>query len=458
VAGPSKQSTFKPDARLNGNKALVVVPHPQGSLYLDMMQTGDRWILHDLAIEPSAKDSTGIRALSKVVAALSRSAEFLSAYREENRDALSKTSTKTLFDQCLSAADLKEIPLPVEHLLAHDYEARQFTDGTKNVKRVELLLKENDTTFMLTLREQEPKNEDGSKGNGEFRVDEVTIFEKGDQDVRRLSAVFLTHAIVNVYVKALKDRDLVKLKELSSTDFCNRVWSRPESSHFSIMSDPELADGETEVVMTNFRGDVAEVTVEQAGTPMTLVLHFARGWMVVDDVLLPAIDRPSSLKSNLEVMLTVQAFHAALLKNDLNGLIRYSADGLDRIAWRQLAEVPEITRQFQRPLMNEVSVVQLTDGMNLVKTSDGRIQCEIQLIREGDQFVVYDLALVETRDPEKRLEMMPLLRKLIAEGSIGPAAQRRAANQQAAIEAVQQQPHKIQKASFEPIDPTEYTR
>jgi len=459
VAGPSRQSSFKPDARLNGQKAFVVIPHPQGSLFLEMKQTGNRWILQDLAIEPTSAESTGIRALSKMVFALNRAAEFLSAYQDQNRDALASKTTRNFYNSCLSGASFEEIPLPVEQLLAdNNYEARQFTDGGKLVKRVEMLLKHGETTYMVTLREEEPRNADGTNGTAELRVDEVTMFEKGDKDVRRMSAVFLTHAIVNVYVKALQDRDLVKLKELSSTNFCERVWNRPESSHFAIMTDPELPAGELEILETNFRGDVSEVTIDQGGSPLTLILHTSRGWMVVDDVLLPAMDKPSSLKSSLEVLLSVQAFYSALHRNDLNGLIRHSADGLDRIAWRQLAEVPTVTQQFLRPLRGEVTSIQLTDGMSLIRTADGRINCEIQLIREGDQFVVYDVALLEKDNPEARLELMPQLRKMIAEGSIGPAAQRRMANQQAAFEATQQQVQKVQKASFEPLDPDVYAK
>ncbi|SFH86312.1 hypothetical protein [Planctomicrobium piriforme] len=455
IAGPSQQSTFKPDARLNGEKAFVVVPHPQGSLFLELHQTETSWKLHDLAIEPSSKDSTGIRALSKVVAALNQSAQFLNAYGSKTQESLTKSTTRN-FKQCLTGADLDKIPLPVPTLLADAYEARQFTDGTQTVKRVELLLHDKDQTFMLTLREEEPLKEDGSKGLAEFRVDEVTLFEKGDKDVRRMSSVFLTHAVVHLYVAALRDRDMTKLKELSSSNFNDRVWNRPEASFFAIMPDPELAPGEMEVLSTVFRGDVSEVTVVQGETPMTLVLHMARGWMVVDDVLLPAMDRPTSLKENLEVLLTVQAFASAMHRKDLAALVRHSAEGLDRIAWRQLSEVPPVALQFQRPLMNEVTALQKFEGGTVVRTSDGNVLAEIKLVREGENFVVHDVMLIAKNNPEQRMELMPTLRQMIAEGSIGPAAQRRAALQQAAAEAIQQQA--VRKADFDPIDPAVYTR
>ncbi len=457
IAGPGQQSTFKPDARLSGTKALVVIPHPQGSLYLELHNSGNDWKLHDLAIEPSSKESTGIRSLAKVVSALNLSSSFLAAYQEAKKDELQKVSSKEFFNKCLSAADLTEIPLPVTELLADSYEARQFTDGTDSVKRVELLLRNKESTYMLTLREEEPTLEDGSKGVAEFRVDEVTMFEKGDKDVRRMSSVFMTHSVVNVYVAALVDRDIKKLKELSSNNFNDRVWSRPEASCFAIMPYPELPKGEIEILTTTFRGDVSEVTVDQGGVPMTLILQVARGWMVVDDVQTPALNRPTSLKSNLEVLLTLQAFNTALVKKELTGLIRHSAEGLDRIAWRQLNEVPSFCQQYMRPLMNEVMSIELDETMNVVRTSDGNIDAEIKLVREGEQFVVYDMSLSTKAKPDQKLELMPSLRQMIADGSIGPAAQRRAAIQHAAVEAVQQQ-QPIQKANFEPLAPEIYTK
>jgi len=456
IAGPGHQSTFKPDARLNGNKAFVVVPHPQGSLFLELHQNDSAWKLHDLAIEPNSKESTGIRALSKVVSALNQSAVFLNAYGTEDRDMLGKSSTKNFHSQCLAAADLKKISLPVQVLLSDSYEARQFTDGSETIKRVELLLHDQDKTFMLTLREEEPVKEDGTKGIAELRVDEVTMFEKGDKDVRRMSSVFLSLAVSNLYVDALRLRDLKKLKEMSSSDFNDRVWNRPEAVNFPIMPDPDLPEGEVSILATVFRGDTSEVTLLQGETPMTLVLRQTRGWMVVDDVIMPAIERPTSLKANLEVMFTVQAFTTAMHMKDLPGLARQSAEGLDRIAWLQLTETPALLDQFEGPMISSIVSIQMQGEAGLVKTTDGAVQAEIKLIKEGDRYVVEDVCLTTPAAPDQRMELMGTLRTMIAQGSIGPAAQRRAAQQQAAAELAPQPEEK--KARFEAIEPAVYTR
>lgn len=450
IAGPGNQSTFKPDARLNGNMAFLVLPHPEGNLLLTMSREEDRWLLHDLALEPKSKDSTGIRSLAKMVAAFDKSAVFLSAYEAENREALQGSASAHLFKQCLSGGDLKHVPVPSSTLLNASYEARQFTDGTEAVKRVEMLLKDGEQTYMLTLREEDIPQEEAGKKVTEFRVDEVTIFEKGSKDVKKMSSLYLTHAISNAYVAALVNRDVVRLREISSRNFNDRVWGRAESSYFAIMPDPQLEAGEPEIISTIFRGDVSEVTLIQGETPMTLVLNLANGWMVVDDVLLPAIDRPSSLKANLELMLSVHAFASALHQKDTSKLLRYSADGLDRIVWRQLSDVPDLCQQLVRPMLSEVVSVEPGENINIVRTSEGDVQAEIKLVREGDMIVVHDVMLTSKSDPNQQLVLLATLRQMIAAGQLGPANKK--TGQIMPVAGVQPVAPSDKYVNFEPIE------
>ncbi|GEM_PF-451867 len=454
IAGPGRQQTFKPDARLNGNTAVVVLPHPNGSMYLELVRESDRWLLHDLAVEPKSKESTGIRSLMKMVSSLDQTAKFLTAYHEENREALAKLTTKHLSKQCLIGADLKEVPLPAPELLETNYEARQYTDGTNVIKRVELLITKEKQTYMITLRDEEVDlNENGGK-TSQLLVDEVTIYENGSKDVKRLSSLFLTRAIADAYLDALIKRDVARLKEISSSDFNRRVWSRPESSHFAIMPDPALTEGETEVISTTFRGDTSEVTLVQAGTPLTMVLTLANGWMVVDDVQMPALDRPTSLKKNLECLLTIHAFTTALNMGDLDGLIRHSADGLDRIVWRQVAEVPPLTRQMVRPMLSEVVSIQIADDAAHVRTSDGDIEAHIQLVREGDRLVVHDVTLTSNSVPDQQFALLGTLRQMIAAGQLGPANKKTGRIQP--VGGTLPLPSMKKTSSFEPIDQAVY--
>jgi hypothetical protein len=423
-------------------------------MFLEMRQAESGWLLHDLAIEPTSKDSTGIRNLSRMVSALNQSAAFLKGYSAGERDVLEKSASGSFYEKCLAAARLEDIPLPTPVLLKSDFEARQFTDGTDTVKRVELLLRDGDKTYMLTLRDEEPVNADGTRGLAEYRVDEVTMFEKNDQEVKRMSSVFLSHAVVNLYVAALRDRDITKLKELSTNNFSDRVWNRPEAAHFAIMPEPDIPDAQPQVLTTIFRGDTSEVTIALGDTPMTLLLQLARGWMVVDDVLLPAMDRPTSLKANLEVLLTVQAFAAAAQRKDLNGLMKYSADGLDRIVWRQVAEVPALTQQLVLPMLSEVVAVRPGEDWTLVQTSHGDVDAEIKLVKEGETYLIHDVSLVNASQPDQRLDFLATLRQMIASGQLGSAAQR--SPQVSQTPPAPPSHERAPEQRFAPIDPAVY--
>ncbi|MCA8996849.1 MAG: hypothetical protein KDA80_07685 [Planctomycetaceae bacterium] len=450
VIGGGRNRTYRPDARMNNDKAVVVVPHPDGDLFLECRQSGDQWQITDLAVEPTSEDSTGIRSARKMASALNRSAEFLTAYAAENLESLKNTASPDFFEKCLSGADLSEVELPVPTLLSEKYEARQFPD------RVELLLHGPQTTYMLTLKQIERDLEDGTKGAAVTRIDDVTLFENDGKEVKRLSALFLTQSVVSLYLDALRGRDITELKQLSSPDFNERVWDRPEATHFAIMPDPQIEDAAPEVISTVFRGDVSEVTLAVGDLPMTIVLTASRGWMVVDDVIMPAVGRPTSLKQNLEVMLSLHSFAMACGKGDLAELIRYSGDGLDRIVWRQLDETPGLTSQIVRPLLSEVLTVEISDPWIKVITSDGITAAETHLMREGSQIVVHDVVLISEASPEHRVELMGTLREMIAIGEIGPLAKRRRDIQQARGEIVEDAPV-IQHADFTPIERSLYT-
>jgi hypothetical protein len=419
AVGDGRQRTFRPEARLNGQRAVVVVPHPDGSLFLELKQADERWWVHDLAIEPKSKDSTGIRSLSKVARSLNRSAKFLSAYASENREGLEAVSTANFYEKCLAAADLEQVPLPVPALLASDYEAKQFSD------RMELLFKQEDVTYMLTLRQEERERKDGTKGLAESRVDEVTLFGHGGEEVKRVSAMFLSHSIVNVYIQALLDRDLPQLQKLSTASFNDRVWNRNFARHFSILPYPDLGPEEIEVLATAFHGNMTEVTASVGQTPMTFILHQARGWLVVDDVLLPSHDRPTSLKTNLELMLPLYSFASAVHKRDVRLVMKESAEAFNRMVWLQLNHVPDEARQLVRPLMSEVVAIERGDSWTIVRTTDGTTTAEVKLVRAGQRYVVHDVALHSETDPAGSLDFMNVMRQMIASGQVHARPQHR---------------------------------
>ncbi len=410
IVGSGRQRTFRPEARMNGEKAVVIVPHPEGNLFLEMTQRDDVWKVHNIAIEPkSGSDTdTGITSLTKLVVAMNTSAKFLASYASNDREGLQATSSDNFFKQCLAAADLETTPLPVPTLLADEYEMRQFKD------RMELLLTGPESTYMLTLVQEEGPMVDGIAGKTETRIDEVTIFESDGEVVKKLSAMYLSHAVVNLYLDALTTRNLQQLKEMSTNDFKDRVWDREYARHFAIMNYPNIDQGELEVIATVFRGDLTEVTISKGETAMTFVMRLTDGWMVVDDVLFPALDRPTSLKANLELVLPVRSFAAALQQRNLKAAIRESGDGLDRIVWMQRPDFPQLDYDFVRPLMGEVISIQPVDSWIVVHTSDGETSAAVKLTQEANRYVVHDVTLISEANTAQRLDLMQTMRAQIA--------------------------------------------
>ncbi|QDT35454.1 hypothetical protein Mal48_47310 [Thalassoglobus polymorphus] len=414
AVGSGRRSTFRPEARLNGDHAVVVAPHQDGSLFVEYRKELNNWKVQNIAIEPKGKGDTGVRSLMTLAKTLNSSAEFLASFAAGDVDQLAETASPAFYKQSLLNADLDSIRLPVEMMIADEYDAKQHKD------RTELLLEANGTTYMLTVRTVDLENEDGSPRAAEPRVDEVTIFEANGSDVKKISAMLLSSSVVDLYVEALRTRNLQQIRSMSSNDFNERVWKLEASKHFKIMPYPHIDAGDPEVLSTVFRGDITEITIAQGETPMTFILRLGEGWMTVDDVIMPAHNRPVSLKANLELMLPIHAFASGVNRGDVDEASKYSDSGLDQMIWRQLNYVPDFSKQMVRPLMSEVMRISPNQSWIVVHTSDGTISSEIKMVRRGERYVVHDVSMINEASPTKQFAFLQTARQMIAAGQLLP--------------------------------------
>ncbi len=414
AVGTGRRSTFRPEARLNGDHAVVVAPHTDGSLFVEYRKELNNWKVQNIAIEPKDKNDTGVRSLMMLAKALNSSAEFLASFAANDVEELAESASPDFYKQSLMNGDLSAIQLPVELMIANEYEAKQHKD------RTELLLDANGTTYMMTVRAVDLSDEDGSVRAAEPRVDEVTIFEANGSEVKKVSAMLLSTSVVDLYVQALRTRNLQQIQSMSSNDFNERVWKKEAAKHFKIMPYPHIDAGETEVLSTVFRGDITEITIAQGDTPMTFLLRLGDGWMTVDDVMMPAHNRPVSLKANLELMLPICAFASGVNRGDVEAAARYSDSGLDQMIWRQLNYVPEFSKQLVRPLMSEVVRITPSQSWVIVHTSDGNISSEIKMAREGERYVVHDISMINEASPTNQFLFLQTARQMIAAGQLLP--------------------------------------
>ncbi|HLQ46491.1 MAG TPA: hypothetical protein VK137_17235, partial [Planctomycetaceae bacterium] len=236
------------------------------------------------------------------------------------------------------------------------------------------------------------------------------------------SALFTAHALVQIFAESLAARDLDALKLSSSKDFNDRVWKRTQVGLLHELPLSDIEDAPPKVQSTVFAGPTTEVTVTQGSRALTYVLQDRQGAMFVDDILMPAIGRPGSLKTTLELMLPVLNFANGARLEQLDLLQRCSSRDFNRLVWHQTPKIPsvgvDIVPHLRAPL---VSIEQTEDRATIV-LGDDKFGAHITLARESGQHVVDELLLVSGTMPRDRVELKRSLRMHIATYGIGKQA------------------------------------
>lgn len=273
----------------------------------------------------------------------------------------------------------------------------------------------NEVLKLSLLREEA----DDSDHKAKYLIEEVTLYELESRQEKRLSALFTAHALVQIYAEALASRDVDTLRSNASPDFERRVWRSLHPGTLDKMPFHEIEDAVPKIQSTVFNGSLTEVTVTQGSRALTYMLQDRQGELLVDDVLMPTIGRPSSLKATLELMLPVLDFADGVRLGQLDALQRHSSRDFNRLVWHVAPKIPnsgfDIAQHLQAPL---VSIEQSDDRAVLVLGNDN-FGVHVTLIRESGRFVVDELLLITGTMLRDHVELKRHLRMLIATYGVG---------------------------------------
>ncbi|HVJ66521.1 MAG TPA: hypothetical protein VM510_00985 [Caulifigura sp.] len=408
VAGEGPLRQWRPEASMKENRAVVKLSRSgagggrDGEVLMEFKLTDDRWLLED-ASWPGA-DHSDVSSLRQLSIALTFARKFLEAYGAEDKPALAGLCTSEL-NRCLEGSELKRVPLPVVDLLTRPFEVRQHRD------KLDVLLAAENETFTLNVQWQNEKGEIPTSSTDKVtqaRVEEITIYDRKEEQVKRVSSMFQAHALVEYYAEVLATGDVEQLRVLSTTGFNDRVWRRFPADVLRLIHLPEIENAPPRLVTTVFNGPVTEVTVMQGERALTYVLHTEQAEVKVDDVLLPVMDRPSSLRKHLELLGPVYQLADGIRRQDRAVLMASSGNSLDRIVWEQVKEAPEIGVDIVPRLIAPVVAIRAGDLQSRVTLSDGQHVAEIELEEERGRFVVADVKFVEGegRPPVAMLQSM----------------------------------------------------
>ncbi|MFT4556756.1 MAG: hypothetical protein ACI92S_002107, partial [Planctomycetaceae bacterium] len=355
----------------------------------------DQWLISDLAVE-SRKDKDHISSVKQMATVLRSASVFLDSYSVGDKKKLKTVTMKTFFENSLEPAILSTVQLPTASQAASTYQVK-LQSGFADF----MVATEND---LVKLSLSKVEGEDSTTA-AQYLIDDVTIYEIDGNQEKRLSAMFLSHAMVELYAEALSLRELQTVQMMSTPEFKQRVWDRVDERLMMQLPMPEIENASPKILTTVFMGAVTEVTVRQGSRALVYVLQDHEGELLVKDVLLPVSGRPNSLCKTLETMVPVVQFANALSAQSIDDLRQLSSRDLNRKVWHRAKQLPSIGlkphEHFAVPLMS----LDMNDDLALVGLGDDQYGAKVRLVREGERFVVDDVKMIAGSEIRQRIDL-----------------------------------------------------
>jgi len=385
VAGERiKSEEFRPEATIDGQDAIVKLQRARGILILSMKLTNKGWKVADVQVE-SRKDKDQLASAKRTATVIRTVVDFLKAYKASDKPELKKLVADRFYEKCLMLAEPKLVPLPAPEVLGDK------DTVTTQEKTGEYLLRRGDDTVKISLKSTSTDPE-----NPKYVIDEVTIFDAKSE--KRLAALFTAQAKMQLFVQALRKGNLALIRENSSKDFDSKVWNRLRNLPVTEVLPPEIEMAPAiNTDPTDFRGPVIRIPVRQGARELTYVMRDWNGDVAVDDVLMPVLDRPQSLKETLQAILPIRLLTATLRdaslategqEAQLEALKAITSRDFNRLVWSQITQVPESAYAVLPHLDMPLTSISDSSTGQVVQLGDERFGAKVELVREGDLLMI----------------------------------------------------------------------
>ncbi|MBC7817512.1 MAG: hypothetical protein IAG10_11525 [Planctomycetaceae bacterium] len=411
-------------AQLDENTAHVRLPIAVGELWLTAKRLDGHWLVDEVEVN-SREESDAVPSTRQLAQVTHAATAFLAAYHEGDKTELQSLCTPKFFSGSLAPANLSQVPLPSGEVPPDSVQIHvAWQGGSTNDPQVQQLQGKH-SDFVVEGPNELIKlslvREDGDDSNhsAKYLIEDVTLYELESRQEKRLSALFTAQALVQIYAEALASRDLEVLYHNASPDFVRRVWKRTHAGTLQNMPLNEIEDAIPKIRSTVFAGSLTEVTVTQGSRALTYVLQDREGTLLVDDVLMPTLGRPSSLKSTMELMLPVLDFGAGLRLGQLDVLQRHSSRDFNRLVWQQTSKLPSLGQDVVQHLHTPLVSIEQTEDRATLVLGDDKFGAHATLVRESGQFVIDDVMLISGTMPRDHVELKRVLRMHIATFGVG---------------------------------------
>jgi hypothetical protein len=393
--GDRAETKVRPEAQMDEDVALVRLPGKTGQMIISFTKIRDQWLISDLAVE-SRKDKDHISSVKQMATVLQSASVFLNAYSTGDKQKLKTVTIDSFFSNSLEPAVLSTVQLPTASEAAATYQVKLESGFA------DFMVALDHELVKLSLSRIEGEDSDTPT---QYLVDDVTIYEIDGNQEKRLSALFLSHAMVEIFAEALSLRELETIKMMTTPEFKQRVWQHLDESLLMHVPMPEIENARPEILTTVFMGAVTEVQVRQGTRALVYVLHDREGELLIDDVLLPITGRTNSLRKTLEAMVPVVHFADALKHRDLSHLQQHSSRDLNRKVWHRTKQIPSIGLKLHEHFAVPLMGLDRADERAIVGLGDDQYGARVLLIREGDRFVVDDVRFIAGAEIKQRIDL-----------------------------------------------------
>ncbi len=425
VVGKQKTGNkLQPRAQLDENTAHVRLPIAVGELWLTAKRIEGQWLVDEVEVN-SREESEAVPSTRQLAQVTHAATAFLAAYHDGNKTELQTICTPNFFSGSLAPANLSQVPLPSGDVPPDSVQIHVAAQSGSNSdpqmqqlqgKHSDFVIENANEVIKLSLVREEG---DDSNHSAKYLIEDVTLYELDSRQEKRLSALFTAQALVQIYAEALASRDLEVLFHNASPDFQRRVWKRTHAGTLQNMPLNEIEDVAPKIRSTVFAGSLTEVTVTQGSRALTYVLQDRQGTLLVDDVLMPTLGRPSSLKATMELMLPVLDFASGLRLEQLDTLQRQSSRDFNRLVWQQTSKLPNLSQDVVQHLHTPLVAIEQTEDRATLVLGDDKFGAQVTLVRESGQFVVDDVLLISGTMPRDHVELKRMFRTHIATFGVG---------------------------------------
>ena len=406
----------RPEAQMNESDAVVKMPSKNGFMLLKVARQDDKWLVSDLEIRKRKSDDHPGSVLRQA-RAMNAVTSFLAAYQEDNQERLQKLTEEKFFRNAISVGDLTMIKLPSPEYAPKDFEIQSFAGqltvmipDDASVVRIDL------TTPEVADAKDDRKRPVTAAVEAEFIIENVTIYDRQTQQQRTLKSAFTAPARGALFLSALQSHDLPVLRQISTRDLVESVWSHIEPSLMAGLPLTGIPAGEMSLQNSHVRGEVTELEFQSAnGQICSVLMRDENGELKVEDIQYPD---PSAGVASLrtQLMLTVPVIELANAweNQDIQSIRRNSSLDFNRLVWSNLPAVPEEYEALPELLRMPVQRTQSTEQKARIELAGvGQPAVTILLLKENTSWVVDEVSI---KQPDgTQLELRKTLRQVIAQ-------------------------------------------